>query len=283
MPYVYRYVNSDGKVVYVGKTIDIKKRDYQHVRNEKWCDETLSIQYVEVSNRAEMDMLEGWLISKYASKGECIYNQNKRWTDFGAMKHITVGNIKWIDLNRTESPQKVSDSIGNKKDQKNEEPDELRKLKKGDNIYIFLRPKESRNAPVCSAGEIKYRRVNRVSTKGKWVEDFAYIKFSLYDGREIYESRREEENDPVLATAFPSKKKVARMQADWITNKFGESAYRQFRKNTFDYLVEREKREEEWRRENPDIPMFVPLDILPDTPYIEMADILFQEVKGGRK
>ena len=62
--YIYKHYNSDGEVIYVGQTKDMKKRQGTH-KHKEHIDK---ITYVEVSTREIMDLYEKYYISKYNPK-----------------------------------------------------------------------------------------------------------------------------------------------------------------------------------------------------------------------
>lgn len=62
--YIYKHLDSEGKVVYVGQTKDMKKRQGTH-KHKKYIDKII---YVEVSTREIMDLYEKYYISKHNPK-----------------------------------------------------------------------------------------------------------------------------------------------------------------------------------------------------------------------
>lgn len=97
MAFVYRYVKDYGygsEPVYVGRTINLKTRHASHMNNDKWCNDSLRLEYMDVPSNAEADALESYFIGKYISEGYNLYNKSKTWDGKSSSKHITV-NEDW--------------------------------------------------------------------------------------------------------------------------------------------------------------------------------------------
>ena len=91
MPYIYRYIDIENEeVVYIGKVQGVndmwnnplKKRHNQH-KHDEWYkqigNKNLIMQYIELNNHADADILETWLISKYANTGQLKNKAKTRW------------------------------------------------------------------------------------------------------------------------------------------------------------------------------------------------------------
>lgn len=66
--YIYKYLNKDNEVIYVGLTTrPIKQRVKEH-EVEKLQEETYFIEYAEVATKADMQMYEIYYINKYKPK-----------------------------------------------------------------------------------------------------------------------------------------------------------------------------------------------------------------------
>ena len=63
--YVYRFINKDENIVYVGKTIDLKTRFRQH---EYLTDDIIKIEYIECASEADMTWKEIYYINLYKNK-----------------------------------------------------------------------------------------------------------------------------------------------------------------------------------------------------------------------
>lgn len=83
MYYAYRHLDSKNNIIYVGKTIDIHKRQKTYLNNkshtcEEHCKEIAKIEYIMLKSKVEMDIKELYYISKWKPK----YNtQNKKDED----------------------------------------------------------------------------------------------------------------------------------------------------------------------------------------------------------
>lgn len=72
-PCIYRFLNENNEIVYVGKTTNIKNRMYQHfisgghLRQEQY-NQVVKIEYIECKNEADMSIKEIYFINKYKPK-----------------------------------------------------------------------------------------------------------------------------------------------------------------------------------------------------------------------
>jgi len=71
--YVYKWVDSNENILYVGKTIDISNRTTQHIQDKKWIDNDTEIYYAELPNKTDMDIYEIYYINKYNPKYNIRY------------------------------------------------------------------------------------------------------------------------------------------------------------------------------------------------------------------
>lgn len=69
---VYRYVDLNGEIIYVGKTENLKKRFNQH-KSEDMYKECYKVEYIELENVADIEIYETYYINKYHPK----YNLSK--------------------------------------------------------------------------------------------------------------------------------------------------------------------------------------------------------------
>ena len=69
---VYRYLNLNGEIIYVGKTGNLKKRFNQH-KSEDMYKECYKVEYIELGNPADIEIYETYYINKYKPK----YNSAK--------------------------------------------------------------------------------------------------------------------------------------------------------------------------------------------------------------
>ena len=80
MSCVYRYIDGQGAVVYVGKTNDLDSRHLHHINKSDKNHEILincSLEYIGGLSAADADILETYFISKYRPR----LNEAKQWGD----------------------------------------------------------------------------------------------------------------------------------------------------------------------------------------------------------
>lgn len=66
---IYRFINVDGEVIYIGRAKDLKSRLSGHNHLPKKCyDETVYIEYCEFETEGEVDIAERYYIPKYKPK-----------------------------------------------------------------------------------------------------------------------------------------------------------------------------------------------------------------------
>ena len=73
--YVYKHLNLEGEVIYVGRTINMDDRQWTHSWKAKHKNEIESIEYATLNTKTAMMMYEFYYISKYNPKNNI---QNKR-------------------------------------------------------------------------------------------------------------------------------------------------------------------------------------------------------------
>ena len=143
--YIYKHLNKDNQVVYVGQTINMDSRQCTHRNSSEWKDTIHKVEYAEVTDSLLMDIYEKYYISKYnpINNKEYIDCQYSRF--FTSLEELNfreykqnkskVRNIKEIKLNFTEAFEKyykeVSEKIENFK---------CEFLKSGEiiNEYVFV-------------------------------------------------------------------------------------------------------------------------------------------------
>ena len=78
--YIYKHLNSDMEVIYVGLTTNIHNRQSEHKSSSGWSNEIFKIEYAEVSDSMLMEIYEKYYISKYSPKYnkkdiDCLYSR----------------------------------------------------------------------------------------------------------------------------------------------------------------------------------------------------------------
>ena len=110
MAYVYRFIDTTGKVIYIGKTINIHNRMKQHFRGGHLpleCYKSVSrIEYQKYRTESDSLIMETYYITKYNPK----YNQLQKSRD---IPNIEFDEKKWriykeLQPIRSTEPCKVS-------------------------------------------------------------------------------------------------------------------------------------------------------------------------------
>lgn len=71
---MYRFLNQEGDVIYIGKAKDLKNRLHSHRHLPKACyEERVTIEYVEFETEDDMDLAERYYVPKYKPKYNYIY------------------------------------------------------------------------------------------------------------------------------------------------------------------------------------------------------------------
>lgn len=101
MNYLYKFVNYDDVIIYIGKTGNLKRRMQQHFLRghlDKECyQHTAKIYYCKIDGKTNTDMMETFLINKYHP----IYNTDKKFSeDIKRHKdsHIAYEEPQWERL-----------------------------------------------------------------------------------------------------------------------------------------------------------------------------------------
>jgi len=114
MNFVYRYVNEDDEIVYVGKTNSMKRRVAEHLTNEHWTkDNNFKIEYIMLCNKTEEQMYESHYISLWQPK----FNTDKK--NFGSAT-FNIPEKEWVlyeeDIKEPKEPCKSDDYKKKEKD-----------------------------------------------------------------------------------------------------------------------------------------------------------------------
>lgn len=82
MGFVYKFVDYDNEIIYIGKTKNLERRMQQHFFNghlPKTCyNNVCKIFFIIVDGKTNMDMMETFLINKYHPK----YNEDKQFFEY---------------------------------------------------------------------------------------------------------------------------------------------------------------------------------------------------------
>lgn len=231
MPYVYRYVNSCGTVIYVGKTKNLDSRHYQH-RSDDWYSDNLDLQYIPVETSTEADILETFFIGKYSNEGMCVENISKKWYGFSKSKFIEVQEDEWINYGE-ECPIKLS------------EKSVFNNIKVGDWVHIFICPCEAeikyreyskRNMYFDNFdyGQIRYRKINKVTAQ--YIECYHNWRYRRDSGTEIFYGG--DEFNGLIATACYTELDVVKLQKDYLVSTYGFEQYMEWLHKSRDFKSE---------------------------------------------
>lgn len=97
--YIYKFINYEGNIIYVGKTGDIKKRMKQHFGPRphlpKECyEQVYKIYYASVSSKYNAEFLETFFINKYHP----IYNTDKKYKEDENDLKVDIKEPEWKEL-----------------------------------------------------------------------------------------------------------------------------------------------------------------------------------------
>lgn len=88
---VYKHINKNGDIIYIGKSKNLKQRQQQHKKTTEWFNDIDEIEYMEFETKTGMDIAELYLINKYSpinnkkdNRGEDVNYMtiNENWKGF---------------------------------------------------------------------------------------------------------------------------------------------------------------------------------------------------------
>lgn len=101
MKYIYKFLDYEDNIIYIGKTGNLLKRMRQHFFNghlEKECYENVSkIFFFEIDGKTNQDMMETFLINKYLPK----YNTDKKFSEkleLHESNYLSYDEPEWKEL-----------------------------------------------------------------------------------------------------------------------------------------------------------------------------------------
>lgn len=104
--YIYRFLNNQNEIIYIGRTKNIKQRMEHHLGNRSHLNvnvykELNSIEYCKLNNSNEMYIYEIYLINKYSPK----YN-----TQYNSQAHLTfeLPELTWTTYEKTLNSELLS-------------------------------------------------------------------------------------------------------------------------------------------------------------------------------
>ena len=102
--YIYKHLDNDNNIIYIGQTVDMKSRQYTHKFSSEWKKEISKIEYAEVTDNLLMDIYERYYISKYTPKFnikgiDCKYDEF-----FAMMKELEFKEYKTLNYEKNSKP-----------------------------------------------------------------------------------------------------------------------------------------------------------------------------------
>lgn len=95
--YIYRFLDKDNRVLYIGQTENLKERIKRHKtrqRSETWYDLITTIEFFKTATKPDMDIAEKYLISKIKPIHNIVYVNND------ALYNMTeLDCVKWTKYN----------------------------------------------------------------------------------------------------------------------------------------------------------------------------------------
>lgn len=114
--YVYRFINSNNEVIYIGKAKDLKNRISHHTHLPKECyEERVKIEYIVCLNDDESAIYERYLINKLSPKYNTQYDNKsgfsfelpeKEWIDYNKLEEVKVNKVSKEDYDKMNLKEK---------------------------------------------------------------------------------------------------------------------------------------------------------------------------------
>lgn len=109
MFYVYRFLNKNFEVIYVGRTVNIKKRMSQHFTKghlpSECYKQVARIDYLELETKADMNIVELYFIGKYRPEFNVRDNHSDTSLELNEDKYA------WVKYETEKSRRWVEDSL----------------------------------------------------------------------------------------------------------------------------------------------------------------------------
>ena len=93
---VYKWINEENEIVYIGKTKNLKNRTYSHIKfkddelHKKWFKDNLRIEYVSFNEYGDCGVVEQYLIMKHKPIGNTEFVLENI-----SMSISEIDNLKW--------------------------------------------------------------------------------------------------------------------------------------------------------------------------------------------
>jgi len=86
--YIYKHLDKNMDVIYVGQTIDMNSRQTSHKNNSEWSKEIVKVEFAEVYDKTMMDIMERYYISKYKPRYNKDFNDCDYYEYFDIKKEL---------------------------------------------------------------------------------------------------------------------------------------------------------------------------------------------------
>ncbi len=107
--YIYKFVDENDNVLYVGKSRNIKSRIQSHIREKQWIKKNCKVFIAETHNHADMDIYELYYINKLNPK----YNIANAYNDGFSINLIDLDFKHYKTIKENEIPKKLNNSNNN--------------------------------------------------------------------------------------------------------------------------------------------------------------------------
>ena len=149
---LYRFLNGDGEVIYIGKAKDLKQRLNGHNHLPKECyEEIVAVQYISFNTEDDMDFAERYFVPKEQPKYNTIYKYR--------LLNINIkefDNMRWINYDKNNHDVNIDETILDCYKKQHEISNEQ---KEDDNKLILLKIKEEMN------DDTRSKRHNNINNK----------------------------------------------------------------------------------------------------------------------
>ena len=100
---VYKHLDNEENIIYIGKSKSLLHRQRQHVKNAEWFDDIDSIEYCVLDSKIEMDIIELYLINTINPK----YNKKDKRRD--TVENVNINELNWLefDMNEIHTVEKI--------------------------------------------------------------------------------------------------------------------------------------------------------------------------------
>ena len=115
--YVYRFINNNNEIIYIGKAKDLKNRISNHNHLPKQCyEERVKIEYIVCLNDNESSSYERYWINNLSPKYNTQYDNKsgfsfelpeKEWIDYNKINEVKVNKVLKEDYDKMSLKEKI--------------------------------------------------------------------------------------------------------------------------------------------------------------------------------